>query len=234
MVKSYLKHDWRLTPSQAREIQQKLACKVIRKTDSDNYHLIAAADISIKKGCDIARAAIVIVSYPHFAIKEVALTTDKIQFPYIPGLLSFREAPLLMATFNKLSIKPDLLLVDGQGIAHPRRFGLASHLGIMLDIPTIGCAKSCLCGSHDILDQQPGHYVRLLDNGETIGAAVRTKSNTKPIYVSIGHKIDLPSAVKWTINCCTKYRVPEPLRLAHLYANAILTADNSTITQTIN
>jgi len=142
--------------------------------------------------------------------------------PYIPGLLSFRESPLILAACQRLTVTPDLILVDGQGIAHPRRIGLASHLGLFLDTPTIGCAKSLLCGSHETLPEKPGSYAELVDTGETIGAALRTRLGVKPVYVSIGHKVDLRTALHWAMECCRGYRLPEPTRLAHLAAGGKL------------
>jgi deoxyribonuclease V len=136
----------------------------------------------------------------------------------VPGLLSFREVPIILATCEKLKNTPDLILVDGQGLAHPRRLGLASHLGLLWDKPTIGCAKSRLCGEHEPVGNKPRESSRLIDGGETIGAALRTKMNTKPIYVSIGHRTSLEAAIQWVLDCCQGYRLPEPTRLAHLVA----------------
>jgi len=155
-------------------------------------------------------------------VVEVKVVDDKLNLPYIPGLLSFREAPLILAACQKLTVTPGLILVDGQGIAHPRRMGLASHIGLWLNLPTIGCAKSLLCGTHQVPGAEPGSYAEVIDNGEIIGAALRTKLGVKPIYVSIGHKIDLPTAIYWVMNCCRGYRLPEPTRLAHLAAGGNL------------
>ena len=204
--------------AQAKQIQQELASKVSRKSEAPNPNLIAGVDISVSNSTKIARSAVVILSYPELEIMEIATAEDKLDFPYIPGLLSFREAPLILAACQKLSNNPDLILVDGQGIAHPRRFGIASHLGLLLDTPTIGCAKSRLCGKHEPVDIEAGAYTELFDNGEVIGVALRTKTKINPIYVSIGHKIDLPTAIDWAIKCCRRYRLPEPCRLAHLAA----------------
>jgi deoxyribonuclease V len=158
---------------------------------------------------------------------EVKVVEGKITFPYIPGLLSFRESPLILAACEKISNVPDLILIDGQGIAHPRRLGLASHVGLFLDLPTIGCAKSILCGQHRLVGEEAGSHAELLDNRELIGAALRTKSGVRPIYVSVGHKIDLASALQWVIKCCRGYRIPEPTRLAHLAAGGMLTSEPS-------
>ena len=217
-------HSWQVSIAQAEQIQRKLANQVLQKNEAINPHFIAGVDISAPDSAGIARAAAVIFNYPELKMIEVKIVEDKLSFPYIPGLLSFREAPLILAACQNLSIDPDLILVDGQGIAHPRRFGLASHLGLLLDMPTIGCAKSRLCGRHEPLNNEAGAYVELIDNGEVIGAALRTKVGVNPIYISIGHKFDLSSAINWVIKCCRNYRLPEPSRLAHLAAGGKVTA----------
>ena len=199
-----------------------LAGKVVSENQGINPHLIAGVDISSSDSQGVARGAVVVLSYPELDIKEVQTAESRITLPYIPGLLSFRECPLILDACEKLCNTPDLVLVDGQGVAHPRRLGLASHLGLFLNVPTIGCAKSILCGRHELLEEEPGSHAELVDNGEVIGAALRTKLNVKPIYVSIGHKIDLASALHWVTNCCRGYRLPEPTRLAHLAAGGNL------------
>jgi len=166
----------------------------------------------------MAVSAVVVLSYPEMEVVQTEVTRGRLDFPYIPGLLSFREAPLMLATFQKLSTSPDLILVDGQGIAHPRRLGIAAHLGLFLEKPTIGCAKSLLCGSHEEPGIEPGDYTLITDRGEPIGAALRTKRGVKPVYVSIGHNIDLKTAVHWTMKSCRGYRLPEPTRFAHRMA----------------
>jgi deoxyribonuclease V len=145
----------------------------------------------------------------------------KIEFPYVPGLLSFREIPLILAVCRQLSTTPDLFIADAQGIAHPRRLGLASHLGLVLGVPTIGCAKSILCGKHGDLGDDPGDCVSLVDGAEVVGSALRTKRRVKPVYVSIGHRIDLDEACRWVLACCRGYRLPEPTRLAHQLASGV-------------
>jgi deoxyribonuclease V len=149
------------------------------------------------------------------------LVTERVEFPYVPGLLTFREAPLILAAFEKLTVTPDLVMVDGQGIAHPRRIGLAAHLGLCLGIPAIGCAKSRLIGEYAEPENESGSYTELSDKGEVIGAVVRTKAGVKPVYVSIGHMIDLPSAIDRVLDCCRGYRLPEPTRLAHIAAGRV-------------
>ena len=217
-------HEWEVSSARAKEIQLSLAKRVATENGVIDPRLVAGIDISSPDAQGVARGAVVVVSYPELSIVEIEIAQDKITMPYIPGLLSFRESPLILAACEQLSNIPDLVLIDGQGIAHPRRLGLASHVGLFLGLPTIGCAKSILCGQHQPLAEEAGSYAELLDNGEIIGAALRTKSRVKPIYVSVGHKIDLVSARHWVINCCRGYRLPEPTRLAHLAAGGTLTS----------
>jgi deoxyribonuclease V len=172
----------------------------------------------------MARAAMVVLSYPELEIVEVQTIVAELAFPYIPGLLSFREAPLILELFQKLRHKPDLLFVDGQGIAHPRRLGIASHLGLWLDMPTIGCAKTRLCGKHDEAGQEAGSTTALIHEGEVVGTVLRTRAGSRPLYISGGHKISLEESVRWTLACTRSYRLPEPSRLAHLAAGGNLAA----------
>ena len=220
-------HGWEVSAARAREIQLSLAKRVVTENEVITPRLVAGIDISSTDAEGIARGAVVVLLYPELNIVEVKEIQGKITFPYIPGLLSFRESPLILAACEKLYNIPDLILLDGQGIAHPRRFGLASHVGLFLDLPTIGCAKSILCGQHRPVGEEAGSHAELLDNGELIGAALRTKAGVKPIYVSVGHKIDLASALQWVIKCCRGYRLPEPTRLAHLAAGGMLTSEPS-------
>jgi deoxyribonuclease V len=220
-------HGWRVSPSEAFDIQLRLAAQVRRTNDVASPRYIAGLDISVDRERGRGRGAVVVLSYPELEIAEVQTVEDNIDFPYVPGLLSFREAPITLAACEKLEIIPDLFLVDGQGIAHPRRLGLASHLGLFLDRPTIGCAKSRLCGSHGTPANEAGGYAELKDGDETIGAVLRTKTGTAPIYVSIGHGVDLEGAIYWTMQCCRGYRLPEPTRLAHLAAGGNLKIKDS-------
>ena len=215
-------HSWQVSITQALEIQQRLAAQVSKRSEVTTPRFIAGVDISVGKGEGMATGAVVVLQYPELSVVETKVARGKLDFPYIPGLLSFRESPLTLAACQKLTITPDLILVDGQGIAHPRRLGLASHLGLLLNTPTIGCAKSRLCGSHEAPRIEPGSYAEVVDRGEIIGAALRTKLGVKPVYVSIGHKIDLQTAIYWVMNCCRGYRLPEPTRLAHLAAGGNL------------
>ena len=198
------------------DLQLRLASGVSRSNEVSAPRLIAGVDISVNREPGVARGAVVVLNYPELRLVETKVISGRVDFPYVPGLLSFREAPLTLAACAQLSIIPDLVLVDGQGIAHPRRFGLASHLGLFLDTPTIGCAKSRLCGRHEEPGDNPGSYAEVVDRGETIGVALRTKPGAKPVYVSIGHKVDLEAAIYWVLECCRGYRLPEPCRLAHL------------------
>ena len=211
-------HGWQMSVAEAMALQKKLAAQVSGIGGVIAPHLIAGVDISVDKESGMGTGAVVVLSYPELELVETQVVTDRLGFPYVPGLLSFREAPLLLAACESLTVTPDLVLVDGQGIAHPRRIGLAAHLGLFLDAPTIGCAKSRLCGHHDEPGAMPGSYTDLVDEGEVIGAVLRTREGVKPLYVSIGHKVDLPAALHWVLACCRGYRLPEPTRLAHLAA----------------
>ena len=215
-------HEWEVSIARAREIQLSLAKRVVTEAEVTTPCLVVGIDISSPDAQGVARGAVVVLRYPEFSIVEVKVAEGKITFPYIPGLLSFRESPLILAACEKLCNVPDLILIDGQGIAHPRRVGLATHVGLFLDLPTIGCAKSILCGQHRSVGEEAGSHAELLDKGELIGAALRTKSGVRPVYVSVGHKIDLASALQLVINCCRGYRLPEPTRLAHLTAGGSL------------
>ncbi len=164
----------------------------------------------------------VILSFPQLELVEVKTAEGELTWPYVPGFLSFREMPLLLAACDLIRTAPDLVLVDGHGIAHPRRLGIASHLGLFLDIPTVGCAKSLLCGTHDALGVERGDTARIVHKGEVVGAAVRTRRNVKPMYVSVGHKCGFADAVESVLHCTGGYRLPEPTRLAHLAAGGLL------------
>jgi len=215
-------HPWRLTPKEAVALQRRLVDRVITDNRLGPVRFVAGTDIAISKNLPYGYAGVVVMSFPDLEIIETVSAAATLTFPYIPGLLAFRELPLLLKAFARLKRAPDLILVDGQGLAHPRRFGIACHLGLLLDTPTIGCAKSRLFGRHKAPPQRKGGLANLYDPaGQVIGAAVRTKDRTNPIYVSIGHKIDLPTAIRYTLACSWGYRVPEPTRQAHLYAGSL-------------
>jgi len=215
-------HGWRLSPARAIALQKELAGRVIKKGLQNQVRFIAGTDIHVNRAAAFARAAVIVLRYPGLELVDMATVEGCPDFPYIPGLLSFREIPLLLAAFRKLATVPDLVMVDGQGLAHPRRFGIASHLGLILGIPTIGCAKSRLVGEHAEPGQNSGDYALLRDDGEVIGAALRTRAGVKPVYVSTGHRISLNMSVKWVMRCLGGYRLPEPTRLAHQAAGGNL------------
>jgi len=211
-------------------MQRRLAAQVSRSGEVTAPQFIAGVDIAVGRAQGMATGAVVVLKYPELRLVETRVVNGKLDFPYIPGLLSFRESPLTLAACERLAITPDLILVDGQGIAHPRRMGLASHLGLFLDTPTVGCAKSLLCGRHEVPGDKPGSYAEVVDEGEIIGVALRTKLGAKPVYVSIGHKVDLETAIYWVLECCRGYRIPEPSRLAHLAAGGNLEPARDTVT----
>ena len=220
-------HDWQVSVNQALDIQRRLASRVSRSGGVTAPQFVAGVDISAGKEPGLARGAVVVLSYPELKVVETKVIQGELKFPYIPGLLSFRESPLILAACEELTVTPDLIMVDGQGVAHPRRMGLASHLGLLLNTPTIGCAKSRLCGTHETPGDNTGNYADIVDEGETIGVALRTRPGVNPIYVSIGHKIDLDNAIHWVLACCCGYRLPEPTRLAHLAAEGSLKPESA-------
>lgn len=212
-------HRWDVSPRRAAAIQVSLRAGLALKGGLPSARLAAGADVSYDPRTEAVHAAIVVVSLPSLQVVETATATGRARFPYIPGYLSFREAPVLLKAFRKLRSSPDLLLCDGQGIAHPRGFGLASHLGLILDVPSIGCAKSRLVGEHAEPGMEEGAYAPLHYRGRTVGAVLRTRGGVKPIYVSVGHRIGLRAAIRWCLACCDGRRVPAPTRLADVEVN---------------
>lgn len=208
-------HNWNLSYERARAIQTALAEKVQLRSLKGPIRLIAGLDCAFSKDGKRICAVIVVLKFDTFEVAETTTAVAKAAFPYIPGLLSFREAPVCIKAAKKLKTNPDVFLIDGQGIAHPRRLGLASHLGLAFDRSTIGCAKSRLTGSFDDVGLQKGDYSLLRDKAEIIGAVVRTRTNVKPLFVSVGNKCLLKEATRITLACAVKYRLPEPARLAH-------------------
>ena len=203
-MKTLQLHNWQVSPTQAKSIQYDLAGQVSTEDKINKVELIAGVDISVLFGKTNARGAVVILTYPDLTLIESRVMEKTLDFPYIPGFLSFREAPVILAVCEKLLKIPDIIIVDGQGLAHPRRLGLASHLGILWNKPTIGCAKSRLCGEHLPIDTERGSFNPLVDKDELIGAVLRTKKNTKPLYVSTGHLISLETTIQWILRCGTK------------------------------
>ena len=216
-------HRWDVTPGEAILIQSELANKVISEDAFKKIDRVAGVDIGYKGGK--GKAAIVVLKYPQLVLTDCAELEGRVDFPYITGLLSFREIPLLLKGFQKLKAKPDVILADGQGIAHPRRLGMASHLGLVLDSPVIGCAKSRLWGTFQQPGNKKGSFEYLVDKDEVIGAAVRTRSRVRVMFVSVGHKVSLDSSIRLVLNCCNRYRMPEPIRLAHCVASGKLKLD---------
>lgn len=213
-------HSWDVTPKEAVVIQNELSRFIsTKRVCLDKIETVGGCDVSFSNTGIYGRAAICVFSYPQLELIEFALSAGKISFPYVPGLLSFREAPLLLKCYKKLRFKPDIVLFDGQGIAHPRRMGLATHMGILLNKSTIGCAKTPLYGRFKKPSSTKGRFTFIDDTrGRHIGACVRTRNNTRPLFVSCGHMIDLRGAIKVVLNCCTHYRIPEPLRYAHSFS----------------
>ena len=215
-------HRWDLSYSQARELQVALARKVQFTPIKRKPKIIAGMDCAFSKDGKRILAAVIVLRLAKFELVETVSAIRDVNFPYIPGLLSFREAPVCIDAVEKLQTRPDAFMIDGQGIAHPRRLGLAAHLGLFFDKPTIGCAKSRLTGAYQEPSSEKGTYSLLEDekskqqgHSEIIGAVVRTRANVKPVFVSVGHKCLLEDAIKVTLNCAVKYRLPEPTRLAH-------------------
>jgi deoxyribonuclease V len=208
-------HDWNVTVKKAIELQKSLAGQMLVRRFNKKLKTIGGLDCAFTDDKKNIIACVIVLSTKSFEIIETSYVVQAVNFPYIPGLLSFREAPACLAAIEKLSVTPDCFIVDGQGIAHPRRLGIASHLGLFLDVPIIGCAKSRLIGDFKQPLSKKGSTSPLMDKGETIGSVVRTRNNVKPVFVSVGNKCRLCDAVRIVLDCCVKYRLPEPSRLAH-------------------
>jgi deoxyribonuclease V len=213
-------HDWDLSQSEAMQLQKQLAFEVIREDVFDApVKTVAGIDLGYDAKNDSSRAVVVVLSFPELELIESAEAILPIQFPYYPSLLSFRETPVAIKALEKLKVAPDLILCDGQGIAHPRRFGIACHIGLLTNKPSIGVAKSILIGKFKDLEEKRGSVASLISRNEKIGAAVRTKDKVQPVYVSIGHKISLETAIDFVLKCAPKYRLPETTRLADKMAS---------------
>ncbi len=212
-------HPWNVTPKQAFAIQDKLAGTVITRDAFGTIRTVAGVDVGFEKNNTITSSAVAVLSYPALEFRECAVARRKTTFPYIPGLLSFREIPAVLDALKKLKQPPDILLCDGQGIAHPRRMGIASHLGVITGLPSIGVAKSRLIGTYEPVGKNRGNWSPLLDKEEIIGAVLRTRTKVKPLFISPGHRVSLKTAIRMTMACCTKYRLPETTRCAHALAS---------------
>lgn len=213
-MKPVIEHQWDLTEVRALALQKTLAAQVITEDRFDEIRVVAGVDVAYGNDDDQIKAAVVLLDADTLEVVETAVSEDEATFPYIPGLFSFREMPSLIKAFESLNTSPDLVVCDGHGYAHPRRFGLACHLGVVFDIPAIGCGKTRLIGEYDEPGINRGDYGLLLDNGETVGAVLRTQTNVKPVFVSTGHRISLESACKWILQLSPKYRLPETTRAA--------------------
>jgi deoxyribonuclease V len=214
-----LRHSWKLTPRAAIALQHRLRSRVVKLGGPRDVRHVAGADVGFERGGGLTRAAVAVLTFPALELVDHSVARLPTRFPYVPGLLSFREMPALLAALERLTVLPDLILCDGHGLAHPRRFGIASHLGVYCGIPTVGVAKSRLTGEHGQPPQRRGAWVPLRDGSETIGAVLRSKVNTSPIYVSIGHRLSLPAAVRLVMACTTRFRLPETTRWAHRLAS---------------
>lgn len=207
-------HSWALTPKEAVRLQAELAPRVVREDRFGPLATVAGVDVAYGRRGGPAQAAVVLFDFPALTVREQVRISQPASFPYVPGLLSFREAPAVLAALDALTTRPDLLLVDGQGLAHPRRFGIACHLGVFLDRPAIGVAKSRLTGAHAAPGPERGDWTPLVDGDETIGAVLRTRARVNPLFVSIGHRVSLQTAIRLVLACGRGYRLPEPCRLA--------------------
>lgn len=218
-AESFMHQAGSCSPQLARQMQKELAAGVCIADDFGDVHTVAGVDVGFEEGSTITRAAVAVLDFPSLELRESAIALLPTCFPYVPGLLSFRELPAVLKALEKLSRLPDLLLCDGQGIAHPRRLGIASHLGLLIDKPTIGVAKSRLIGKHDDPGVEKGASVPLIYKGERIGSVLRTRRNVKPLFISPGHRVSIATAEQWVMRCVTRYRLPETTRWAHKLAS---------------
>ncbi|RLB04526.1 MAG: deoxyribonuclease V [Deltaproteobacteria bacterium] len=226
MKNPLISHPWDVSPKEAVEIQKRLRQFLHLKWDHPNVSRVGGIDVSYARESKYGYAVVVVLTWPSLEELDIAWAREEISFPYIPGLLTFREAPLLLQAWGKLQHYPDLIYVDGQGIAHPRSMGLAAHLGVLLQVPTIGCAKTPLVGGEPPVGNRRGDYAPLIYKGKKVGVALRTREGVRPLYVSPGHRIDLEASIHWVLQACRGYRVPEPLRRAHIKANRIRSTIN--------
>jgi deoxyribonuclease V len=209
-------HSWDLSAQEAIALQRRLASLVVLKPLPDNIRLVAGADVGYGRQSETAVAAVAVYTFPELELIQLIQIEDQASFPYVPGLLSFREIPLLLKAFQHLHHLPDVVLCDGQGLAHPRGLGLASHLGLWLNLPTVGCAKTRLVGAHGKVGPRQGQYRSLIHRGERVGVVLRTRAEVKPLFVSPGHLADVESSRWLALHCCRKFRSPEPIRRSHL------------------
>ncbi len=214
------RHDWPLTVAEAIAIQEQLRGEIITSDQLGTVQYVAGVDMGFEADGTISRAAVAVLSFPDLQLQESAIARRPTSFPYVPGFLSFREIPAVLDALEKINTVPDLILCDGQGIAHPRRFGIACHLGLLINMPTIGVAKSLLIGKHESVPDEKGSWQLLRHRGEIIGAVLRTRTGTKPLYISSGHRVSLPTAIEYVLRCTPKYRLPETTRIADKLASS--------------
>lgn len=213
-------HDWNLSLSEAFKVQKHLASRVVCQDFFQKpIKRVAGIDAGYDKSLNLCKAVAVVLSFPELELIELAEAQVPVEFPYIPGFLSFREAPAIVKALQKLQTEPDLILCDGQGVAHPRRFGIACHIGLLVGKPTIGVAKSLLFGEYKEPEDVRGSFTYLKHKSETIGVVVRTKDKVKPLYISVGHLISLETSVSYVLECTRRYRIPEPIRVADRVAS---------------
>lgn len=215
-------HSWKLSEEEAIQLQQKLARQVITEDQLADVQYVAGVDVAYSKHSDKLIAAVVILEADSLKVAESVVVEDHVQFPYIPGLFSFRELPPVIKAFQQIQTPPQLIVCDGQGLAHPRSFGLASHLGVLFDMPAIGCGKTRLLGEFEEPSLVRGSVSPLVDHGKVIGSVVRTQDGIKPIFVSVGHKISLATACDWILKLAPRYRLPETTRQADQLVNRVL------------
>jgi deoxyribonuclease V len=214
-------HAWDLSPTEAVAVQKQLRDRVVLRSLPEDVRIVAGADVSFDKYSEVIHAGFVVLRLPDLEVVETVGVTTRTRFPYVPGLLSFRETPALIEAWERVSVRPDVVVLDGQGLAHPRRFGIACHVGLLFDLPAVGFAKTLFVGKYEEPGERAGSASPLVDRGETVGAVVRTKDRTNPIFVSPGHLADAESATALALRTTTRYRIPEPTRLAHLFVNAV-------------
>ena len=216
-----LETRWNLAPREAMRLQESLRERVELKDQFGEIRYVAGADMAFDPETEVAFAGVIVYRFPGLAEVERRMARRKLRFPYVPGLLSFRECPVLLAAFARLRTEPDLILIDGHGLAHPRRFGIACHIGILFDKPTIGCAKSRLVGEHQEPGKKAGSTTPLMLEGERIGVVLRTREDVRPIYVTTGHRVSLDSAVGLVRQCVDGFRIPKPTREADHYVRGL-------------
>ncbi|MBD2094602.1 deoxyribonuclease V [Trichocoleus sp. FACHB-591] len=218
-MKIQQQHAWPATAEEATIIQQQLRGDIIKEDQLGTVQRVAGVDVGFEADGTITRAAIAVLSFPELQLVEHAIARRPTTFPYIPGFLSFREIPAVLDALEQIATPPDLLLCDGHGIAHPRRMGIAAHLGLLVNLPAVGVGKSLLVGKHDEVPEERGAWQPLQHRGETVGAVLRTRVGTKPLYISLGHRISLLTAIDYVMRCTTKWRLPETTRHAHKLAS---------------